>query len=65
MINEITKYYQPKYPITIFDIQGLEGEGTVKKVINLNKNFDKNINESRDPFKSIRKYLPSYPDKGG
>ena len=44
--NEITKYIHSKYPITIFDTPGFEGDDTVKMVRNTIEEFENNINES-------------------
>ena len=54
--HEITKYIHSKYPITIFDTPGFEGDDTVKMVRNTIEEFEKNINESKNHLDLILYY---------
>ena len=54
--HEITKYIHSKYPITIFDTPGFEGDDTVKMVRDTIEEFEKNINESKNHLDLILYY---------
>lgn len=54
--HEITKYIHSKYPITIFDTPGFEGDDTVKMVKKTIEKFEKNINESKNHLDLILYY---------
>lgn len=54
--HEITKYIHSKYPITIFDTPGFEGDDTVKMVRYTIEEFEKNINEFKNHLDLILYY---------
>ncbi len=54
--HEIAKYIHSKYPITIFDTPGFEGDDTVKMVRYTIEEFEKNINESKNHLDLILYY---------
>ena len=54
--HNITKYYHPLYPITLFDTPGFEDEETVKMVLNTLKQFKKDINNSKNHIDLILYY---------
>ena len=54
--HEITKYFHPKYPITIFDTPGFEDENTVNMVFNTIKKFDEEIKNTKNHLDLIIYY---------
>ena len=54
--REITKYIHSKFPITIFDTPGFEGDDTVKMVRNTIEEFENNINECKNHLDLILYY---------
>ena len=54
--HEITKYFHPKYPITIFDTPGFEDENTVNMVFNTIKKFDEEIKNTKNHLDFIIYY---------
>ena len=54
--HNITKYYHPLYPITLFDTPGFEDDETVNMVLNLLNQFEKDIFDSKNHIDLILYY---------
>ena len=54
--HNITKYYHPLYPITLFDTPGFEDDETVKMVSNMIDQFERDIHDSKNHIDLILYY---------